>query len=267
MNLKLVLNRMSPREQMMVLITCLILVGGAYTGFRFIPANKAIADTVKKTASMEKALKTGKIPEEPTEDMEDLRDELEDLQTELEEMRRMAEGVNAILPSSDTTEIRLAISDLARTSGVTIKTNEEYRVVLPLLPVTDANAKKKGTTTTKKKETKEERRARKEAERAQREAQRAVRRAAKGANITGIANVKPEHTSALVRKLAVNGSMERPLQRLTAEGTYAGIQRFINDLEQLDRMVTVVYMQLAPTPRQPQPGYNQRITASLVLAL
>jgi hypothetical protein len=262
MNIKLALNRMSSREQLMVLVTCVILIGGAYGGFRFYPAHKAIAETIKNTAAMDTAVKTGSIPEEPAEDVETLKLDLADIEAELEEARLMVSGIENILSPADTTELRLAISDLARASNVLIKTNEEYRVEVPPPPEKTASGKQQAQNQPKKRMgDAAKRRARNQA----REARRASR--AGGVANTGIANVSPEQTTALVRKIAVNGPMERPMQRLTVEGTYGSLQRFITDLESLEKMVTIVYLQMTPTSRLPPPGYNQRISASLVLAL
>lgn len=263
MNLKLILNRMSDREQLMVLVTLIILIGGAYGGFRFYPAHKAIADIIKNTEAMDIAVKTGSIPDEPTDDVESLKLDLEDIEAELGEARLMMTGIESILSPADTTELRLAISDLASASGVLIKANEEYRVEVPPPPDDKKSPGKQQAKTEPKKRMGDaaKRRARNQA----REARRASSRGA-GAN-TGIANISPEQTTVLVRKLAVNGPMERPMQRLAVEGTYASLQRFIGDLEKLDKMVTIVYLQMVPTPKPPPPGFNQRISASLVLAL
>ena len=262
MNLKLILNRMSGREQVMVLVTSIILIGGAYGGFRYYPAHKAIAETIKTTEAMDTAVKTGSIPEEPEDDAVSLKQELEDIEAELADTQLMMSGVESILSPADTTELRLAISDLASSNGVVIKTNEEYRVEVP--PVIDP---KKPADKQAKNEPKK--RMGDAAKRRARNQAREERRAARGGGATSgrITNVSPSQTTELVRKLAVNGPMERPMQRLTVEGTYASLMRFIANLETLDKMATIVYLQMAPTPRVPPPGYNQRITATMVLAL
>lgn len=262
MNIKLVLNRMSGREQLLVLVTVLILVSGAYGGLRFYPANKAINATNMSIEAMETAVRTGAIPEEPMDDVEDLKLDLEDIEAELAETRVMMGNVESILSPPDTTEIRLAISELARTSLVRITANEEYRVVVPLTPEQQKAMGKQAKNEPKQRMgDAAKRRARNQAK----EARRAARGSAAGGG--RIANVSPQQTTELVRKLAVNGPMERPMQRLTMEGTYAGIMRFLSGLESLDKLVTVVYLQMTPAPRVPPPGYNQRITATMVLAL
>ena len=86
-------------------------------------------------------------------------------------------------------------------------------------------------------------------------------------NVRGVMNVSPEQATALIRKMAINGQMERPMQHLTMEATFAGLAQFIAELEQMDQLVTVVQLQMMPVPQSPPPGYNQRITATMVLAL
>ena len=103
MNIKLVLNRMSDREQLLVLVTVLIVVGGAYGGLRFYPANKAINATNMSIEAMETAVRTGAIPEEPMDDVEDLKLDLEDIEAELAETRVMMGSVESILSPPDST--------------------------------------------------------------------------------------------------------------------------------------------------------------------
>jgi hypothetical protein len=261
MNLKLILNRMSGREQIMVLVTSIILIGGAYGGFRYYPAHKTIAETIQTTEAMDKAVKTGSIPEEPADDVASLKEELANIEAELADTQLMMNGVESILSPADTTELRLAISDLASSNGVVIKTNEEYRVEVPPMIDPKKPADKQAKSEPKK-------RLGDAAKRRARNQAREERKAVRGGGASGrITNVSPSQTTELVRKLAVNGPMERPMQRLTVEGTYASLMRFISNLETLDKMATIVYLQMAPTPRVPPPGYNQRITATVVLAL
>lgn len=249
------ISKMTVREQLLVLFTVVVIVGGAYGVFRFYPANKAIGELKKNTEMMESAIKTGKIPDEPYDDIDALNDDIADLELELNEAMQLIAGVESRLSPNDTTDARLAISELARRSFVRISTNEEYRVTVPppVAAVTGANAtaqpqKRLGDAA--------QRRARNE------------RRAARAAGTAlSINQVNPEQATQLAKKMAVNGPMERPMQRLVMEGTYAGMKRFIDGLEQLDKLVTIVQFQMAPTQQTPPPGLNQRLTATFVLAL
>jgi|GEM_PF-2390471 len=260
------LSKMSLREQVLVLAAALVIIGGAYGTFRFYPVNKAIADIKKNTEMMDNAIKTGVVPEEPFESAEDLKLVLADLEDELVDARNMVIGAELRLSPSDTTEVRLAMSEVARTSLVRINANEEFRVMLPAPVVATPAAKDtaaKGATAEPKKRLGDaaQRRLRNQA----REARRANQFGG-GVN-RAVATATPEQVTELIRKVAVNGPMERPMQRLTMEGTFAAIMRFIQGLEDMDKMATIIQLQMMPIPQTPPPGYNQRLTAIMVLAL
>lgn len=260
------LSKMSLREQVLVLVAALVIIGGAYGTFRFYPANQAIADIKKNTEMMDTAIKTGVVPEEPFESAEDLRLDLADLEDELVNARNMVTGAELRLSPSDTTEVRLAMSEVARTSMVRINANEEFRVMLPA-PVVAVPAAK--STTAKGAAAEPKKRLGDAAQRRLRNQAREARRANQYGSAASrvVATATPEQVTELIRKLAVNGSMERPMQRLTMEGTFPAIMRFIQGLEEMDKMATIVQLQMMPTPQTPPPGYNQRLTATMVLAL
>jgi hypothetical protein len=249
------LSKMTLREQVLVLVVTIVIIGGVYGWLRFYPANKAISDIKKNTEMMEVALKTGKIPEEPFDDAGTLQNDLATLEVELNDATELMAAVNKRLSPPDTTAVRLAISDVARNSLVRIINNEEYRVTLPL-PVGASPSEKVAVQPQKRLGDAAQRRARNE--------RRAARMAGAALSVN---QVSPEQAMPLARKMAINGPMERPMQRVVIEGTFAGMMRFIESLKGLDIMVTVVQLQLVPTPQAPPPGYNQSLSATMVLAL
>lgn len=249
------LSKMTLREQVLVLIAVTVIVGGLYGGLRFYPAHKAIGEIKKNTEMMAAAMKTTKVPEEPFDDTNALKKEIEDLEIELAEARQLSAGIDNRLSPADTTATRLAISDVARNAKVRIITNEEYRVTVPV-PAGAAPSANTPAQPAKRLGDAAQRRARNE--------RRTARLA--GAALT-INQVSPEQATPLIRKMAINGPMERPMQRVVMEGTYAGLMRFMEDLSQMDMMVTIVQFQMTPTPQTPPPGYNQRLSATMVLAL
>ncbi|PPC87293.1 MAG: hypothetical protein CTY37_03950, partial [Methylotenera sp.] len=177
---------------------------------------------------------------------------------ELSETTELMAGMEARLsPPDDTTLVRLAISDAARNAFVRINTNEEYRVTVPLAVGATPSANAQASNEPKK-------RLGDGAQRRARNQRRAARLA--GANLT-VNLVSPELATPLIKKMAINGPMERPMQRLVMEGTYAGMMRFIEELKRMEMMVTIVQFQMTPTPQAPPPGLNQRLSATLVLAL
>jgi len=249
------LSKMTLREQILVLVLVVVIVGGLYGGLRFYPANKAIGEIQKNTEMMEAAMRTTKVPEEPFDDKNVLIKELENIDIELADATELAASIESRLSPPDTTAVRLAISDAARNASVRIITNEEYRVTVPL-PVavtaltnaTQQPAKRLGDAA--------KRRARNE--------RRASRLA--GSSLT-VNQVSAEQATPLIRKMAINGPMERPMQRLMMEGSYASLMRFIEEIKRMDMMVTIVQFQIVPTPQVAPPGYNQRLSATLVLAV
>lgn len=247
------LSKMTPREQILLLLASAVIIGGAYAWLRFYPANQAINDIEKNTQMMDAALKTGIVPEEPFEDMNTLKNESERVDIELSEAKELEEGIGKRLSPPDTTAVRLAISDAARDSLVRIIINEEYHVTVP-----------DGATPSTKTQVKPQKRLGDAAQRRARNERRAARLA--GAELT-VNQVSPEQATPLIRKMAINGPMERPMQRVVIEGTYAGMMRFIESLKQLDMMVTIVQLQMVPTPQTPPPGHNQALSATMVLAL
>lgn len=249
------LSKMTVREQVLVTVVILVLVGGLYGGLRFYSANKAIVDIKKNTEMMDVAMKTGKVPEEPFDDTKALQNELSDLDIELAEAVELMTDIDKRLSPPDTTAVRLAISDAARNSQVRITTSEEYRVTVPV-PVGAEPSANAPAQPQKRLGDAAQRRARNE------------RRAArlKGATLT-VNQVSPELATPLIKKMAINGPMERPIQRVVIEGNYAGMLRFIEALQHMDMMVTIAQLQINPTPQTPPPGFNQILSATMVLAL
>lgn len=248
------ISKISLREQVLVLFAATIIIGGAYGALRFYPAHKAIIEIKKNTVMMDEAIKTGKVPEEPFDDVNALKDDMADLDVVLTEVQTVMQDVEQRLSPIDTTDVRLAISEAARNAMVRISANEQYRVTVP--PPVDKAAANNASKPAKRLGDAAQRRARNE------------RRAARGngAALT-MSQVGADQTTHLIRKMAINGPMQRPMQRLTMEGTYDGIMQFIDELEQIHKMVTIVQFQLIPTQQAPLPGFSQRLNATLVLAL
>src|SRR5690606_6640014 len=116
------------REQVLTFITVTIFVIGAYILFRYYPASKDLDAMNKSTLSMEKAVKNGRIPELPREDVDDLKATLAALENELQTARLMTAQAESRLNKGDSTAVRLAVSEVARQALVRISMNEEFRV-------------------------------------------------------------------------------------------------------------------------------------------
>ncbi len=255
------LSKMTLREQILVLLAVLVVVGGVYGGLRFYPTHKAIADIQKNTQMMDTAMKTGTIPDEPFEDAEELKLDIKELEFELVDASNMMTIVEQKLSSGDTTEVRLEISEAARQALARINANEEYRVMVPATADTSASSATSAPPQSRLGKGAQRRLLAKQEQRTARQA--------RGNDVVRqtVTNVSPEQATELIRKMAINGPMERPMQRLTMEGTYAALMRFIQSLDEMNKMATIVQLQLVPAAKAPPPGYNQRLTATMVLAL
>lgn len=254
------LKKMSLREQMLTLFTIAVFVFGGYGLLRFYPMNKKISEMSSSSDSMDKALKTGRIPDTPPDDVRALNKQLEELSKELENAQFMTREVEKKLSGPDTTALRLAISEVARTALVRISANEEFRVTGRV----EAAAGQTAPPTKARNVSSSDRK------RMARNAR--VRAARSGSGMAsaiprGTTTVSPNMVTELIGRMGIGAELERPMQRLTMEGTYAGIMRFLKGMEALDKMVTVVQVTVAQSPEQPPPGYNQRLTATMVIAL
>ena len=77
------MQKMTTREQVLILIVIGIFVGGVYAFTRYVPQTKVLNDL---SASLEKAkqeVKNPKFPEEPEEDIGDLKDKELELEAQL----------------------------------------------------------------------------------------------------------------------------------------------------------------------------------------
>lgn len=257
------LKKMTLREQLLTVFTIAVFVFGGYGMLRFYPMHKKISEMSSSADSMETAVKTGRIPDAPPDDVRSLNKQLEELSKELENAQVMTREVEKKLSGPDTTALRLAISEVARNALVRIDANEEFRVTGRVEAAGGQAAQPAKTRNVSSSDRK--RMARNARARAARTAQ------AGGGMVSAIprttATVSPNMVPEVVARMGMGAELERPMQRLTMEGTYAGLMRFLKGLEELEQMVTVVQMTVAQTPQQPPPGYNQRVTATLVIAL
>ena len=71
------LNTMSIREQLLVLVTVAIVVGGGYTMLRGWPAYKELTQMEEATAKTEARVKKAEVPELPEDDEDTLQEQIE----------------------------------------------------------------------------------------------------------------------------------------------------------------------------------------------
>lgn len=229
------LSAMSAREQWLVVATLVVLLGGGYGLVRYRPALKALQAMQAQTAATEARLKTLVIPEEPMEDVDALKAQLTAAEGELLAARQHADQLAQRLAPLGSQDLKLKISDLAQRCGVRIRENEAYKVpAKPVAAPVAATAAKPGP-----------------------------------APAQSAAVVEPPGSRPPLEMLErfTRPGLERPLQRLSMEGSYGAIREFLRGLEKLPWQVTVAQLQLEVDERTPAPGYPQPLRATMILAL
>lgn len=255
------LNNLSAREQILSLATLFVVVLGAYAVLRFYPAYQAVRQMADETEKMQAAVLNNEILEEPAEDINQLEATFVTLESSILTARQTNLQVEQRLSQMDPAGLRLKISEVARQAGVRINVNVEHKVNIPkpVAPNAKAGAAVRGTLPGG--------RMGDSAKRAARKARAAQWQAEQQMTMSGMASLLPGQPSRLMEKMAHINDAPRPMQRLVVEADFAGIQRFIRQLDQLEMMVTVVQLQMEATPQTPPPGYSQRLNATMILAM
>lgn len=240
------LKNISLREQIMVFAAVVVLIGGSYGLLRVHPALKELKVMNESTANTETRLKTTEIPELPDDDEDAVMRQTRDAERALADMQGGVATVEQRLASPDSQELRLRISDLARTSGVLILGNQAYLIANPAQPgaaATPASGKK---------------------------AAKRARRAAAAVPKTPAAAPKPAilpESDGLLARMAPGTVFHRPMQQLTMEGDFEGIKHFIRGFDRLPWQVTIVQFKLEAKPGDAPVGLPQRLSATMILAL
>lgn len=244
------LKSMSTREQVLVAIVIFTLVGGGYGLFRYRPALKSLGELQAANVATAARTRDAVIPEEPMDDPAEIKASIAEAAQELEKMRQGFVEVEQRLAPVDSQELRLKISDVATTAGVRIRENVPYLVPRVAATATDSAAA-----------------APKLSKRQQRAANKAARKSGNpgglGAAVTAAAPKEGELAFQLVNEI----DPPRPFQRVSVEGSFAQLQRFIQELAKLPWMVTITQINIELSPQTPPPGYPQPLVVTMILAL
>lgn len=238
------LATMTGREQVLVLITAAVFLGGAYCILRYKPALKALAEMQAATTQTEERLKTTTIPDAPDEDVESMRERMMQAEEKLAAANKRVTELEEHLPPADAQEVKLKISELAQLSRLLVRVNEVYKIGALASTATAAGRSSKA-------------------------ARRAARIAAAvpaNANAKIAASSEPSMGLEMLDRYA-NPDFERPLQRITLEGYYTDIRYFLDQLQNFPWQVTVAQMQIKTEARPTEPGMPQLLQATLILAL
>lgn len=227
-------SHLSNREQLLSALVIVAIVAGAYGLLRYRPVDERIGQLQKSAESTQKRLLKARLPDEPLENVEELTAQLDDLERAMALVREQAETMQLRLAPFDSQELKVRISQLARDSGVRIRSNEKLQP--PLQTATSKNAKrvakKRGKIDDKPKEP----------------------------------LILPE-TSGWIARMSSGTMFHRPMQRIELEGSYMAIRKFVHGLDDLSYQVTVLKLNIEKLPLSSPAGYPQALLAKLVLAL
>lgn len=232
------LSNLSNREQLLSALVIVAIVSGLYGLLRYRPVDERIGQLQKSAESTQKRLLKARIPEEPMENVEGLMAELDDLERALALVRDQAETMQQRLAPFDSQELKVRISQLARASGVRIRSNEKLQP--PAQSETNKNKNKNNKRVRKKR---------------------------------GKSPVKPKEplilpeTSGWIARMSPGTMFHRPMQQIELEGSYMAIRKFVHGLDDLSYQVTVLKLQIEKLPLVSPAGYPQALLAKLVLAL
>jgi len=234
------LKNLSLREQVLLLIVAIVLVGGGYGLLRAMPAMKSLKAMSESTDKNEQRIRTTEIPELPDEDEGSVQRDIREAEAALAAMQSGAAAVEERLAPADSQELKLRISTLAQQSGVFIIENKAYVAAAPLQPNASAPTRK---------------------------SKRARKAAAAVAAAQPAAQAMLPESEDLIARMAPSTPLQRPMQQLGMEGDFEGMRNFIKGLDRLPWQVTIVQFKLEAKPIDPPAGLPQRLSANLILAL
>lgn len=242
------LRNISTREQVLIFFVAFTVVAGSYGLLRYRPALKALTELQASNIKTADRAKNAIIPEEPIEDIDDLKTDVASADSELAVMKLSFIDAEQKLAPEDSQELRLRISDVANNAGVRIRENVPY-LVPRVAGGTVAAAP-----------------AQKLSKRQQRAANKAARRSG-GTSPAGAISAAAPTEGGLIYRLTNELDTQRPFQRVSVEGSFAQVQSFIQELGKLPFMVTVTQLQIDLSPITPPAGYPQPLVVTMILAL
>jgi Tfp pilus assembly protein PilO len=248
-------EKMTQREQVLIMIVVAILVGGAFALLRYVPQTKALNQLSATLEINKQEVKNPKFPEEPEEDVEDLKDKDEGLKDQLDSLRITMETEEKKLASAnDNQDMLLRISEAARAAGVKVIESIPYLVQRIDAEATDAKTKKV------EKKSKSRRR---------NKALAKMGRSTKpntGMTGPGAQGAIPRE-GELIYHLVNDFDNARPLQKLSVEGNYRDLQTFMLAISNLQYQVTIVKLDIDVKIQTPAQGVPQPLMAKLIIAM
>ena len=229
------LEKLTKSEQVLIAITLVVILLGAYSLLRFVPKYQEISSLALSAEKTERKLMKARIPNEPDQDVQQLLSQLDDQEQAMTLISDMADSVQQGLAPIDSQELRVLVSQLARDLKVRITANERVEGKTPALKAIAKKKKKKAKKTT--------------------------------AKIENTKDIALPASYNWLDRMAPNTLYYRPLQRIELAGQYRSIRAFIQELDNLPWQVTVIRIKIEKQSITPLRGYAQALKAELVLAL
>lgn len=247
------IDKISNREQVLIFIVAATFVGGSYALFRFVPQLKNMAAVQATIAKNQEKVKNPVFPEEPNEDIGELKEKLA-LANESTEivLANLAELEKNLAPTGSQ-EMVLKISEAARAAGVRIIESVPYLVQKKAGEVVNQPVKS-GLT-------------KRQQRRADREARKKARKSGAKVEAGKIISGAIPKEGELIYRLVNDLDTPRPFQRISVEGNFADLQKFLQSLRSLPWQATVIKLDIDVAIQSPPPGVPQPITARMIVAM
>ncbi len=245
-------DKLTTREQVLIFIVIATFVGGGYGLFRFVPQLKVQAELRAAITKNQERIKYPKIPDEPFEDIDELKEKLAELETEFSEVKLTLANAEKSLAPTDSQDMVVKISEVARATNLRVIESVPYLV-----------AKKDGSNAAVKTNQP------KLSKRAQRLADRAARkraRAAGGDPVQNTANGGIPKEGELIYRLVNDLETPRPFQRIAVEGSFNDLQKFIKAIRSMPWLATIVKLDIDVAIQTPPPGMPQPLTARMLVS-
>lgn len=261
------LNRISARQQWLILIVIASLLAIPYAIKRFWPAYEVLQSNQKKLTKNQDTIRNPNYPESPDEDEDDVHEEILSLQAKVDELNSQTSALQNRIPPIESQDLLLELSALARVNNINIKENVPYVVKRvesdDASKVPDKSKKAKNQAPVSRT--------------AQRQARRDARRqlgqtGVRAGNSTPIIGTQPRQ-GELMYEVVNKLDEARPIQLMTLQGTYFGLMGFFEGIKTMPFQVTLLNINIdtqVQIPSQNQKniqGLPQLISVSLIVAL
>jgi hypothetical protein len=261
------LNRISARQQWLILIVIAILLATPYAIKRFWPAFEVLQSNQKKLNKNQDTIRNPNYPESPAEDEDDVHEDILSLQAKVDELNSQTIALQNRIPPLESQDVLLELSASARVNNINIIENVPY--VVKRIESGDASK-----ASDKSKKVQNQAPASRSAQRqSRRDARRQLGQTGVGtgnsASIIGAQPRQGELMYDVVNKL----DEARPLQLMTLQGTYFGLMGFFEGIKIMPFQITLLNINIdtqVQVPSQTQKniqGLPQLIRVSLIVAL